>query len=198
MIKVSSISGGKTKALRYNDNKTDWSLVDWRSLEPMVKVLMYGAKKYTPDNWKKGQDLKSLSSCLMRHLVAFMDGEDIDPESGGHHLGHVLCNAMFMIHSQKHHDWADNRAAPKKKHYDNLDAAAEENEADRFARLEAMYWKEVADRDFKEKMETYWDGRTHFERVDPDKQETESIAKKQLKLPFQGFNSLDDPFRYGG
>lgn len=127
------------KALRYNENKVEWSLVDWKSLEPMVKVLMYGSKKYAPDNWKKGQDLRSLSSCLMRHLVAFMDGEDIDPESGEHHLGHVMCNAMFMIHSQAKHGWTDNRkqylspmfCGP---YYDDLDAAAERNDAEAIAK----------------------------------------------------------------
>lgn len=41
------------KALRYNKNKLKWSYVDFPSLEPMVEVLMFGAEKYAPDNWKK-------------------------------------------------------------------------------------------------------------------------------------------------
>lgn len=124
-------SKDEKKALRYNDGKIDWSLVDFRSLEPMVKVLMYGAKKYEIDNWKKGQDLKSLSSCLMRHLVAFMDGEDNDLESGESHLGHILCNAMIMVHSQANHKWTDNRSG---KYYDELDEAAEKNETEAIAK----------------------------------------------------------------
>ena len=44
----------KLKAERHNEGKIKWSLVPFRALEPMVQVLMFGAKKYSPDNWKKG------------------------------------------------------------------------------------------------------------------------------------------------
>lgn len=37
----------KEQALRYNSGKRKWSLVDFQSLEPMVEVLEYGAKKYS-------------------------------------------------------------------------------------------------------------------------------------------------------
>ena len=96
-------------ALRYNGDKLQWSLVDFESLEPMVKVLMYGASKYAPDNWKAGQDPRSQMESLLRHAFAFLAGENNDPESGESHLGHVLCNAMFMIYNQKHHPNLDNR-----------------------------------------------------------------------------------------
>jgi len=46
----------KAKALRYNTGKLRWSLVHYRSLEPMVRVLEFGATKYSPDNWKLGMD----------------------------------------------------------------------------------------------------------------------------------------------
>lgn len=73
----------------------------------MVRVLEYGAEKYTikhPDtgelisgahNWKKGLKKEEILESMMRHLVALMDGEDIDPESGQHHIGHIMCNTMF-------------------------------------------------------------------------------------------------------
>jgi len=31
----------------------------------------------------------------MRHVVALMDGEEYDKESGQHHIGHIMANAMF-------------------------------------------------------------------------------------------------------
>ena len=34
------------QALRYNQGKVQWSLVDYKSIEPMVRVLEYGCKKY--------------------------------------------------------------------------------------------------------------------------------------------------------
>lgn len=89
------------KALRYNEGKTRWSLVHFPSLEPMVEVLEFGAKKYsTPeqsgvDNWKKLMDKKQILESMMRHLVRLMEDEELDSESNLKHIGHIMCNAMF-------------------------------------------------------------------------------------------------------
>ena len=88
------------KAMRFNDGKLKWSLVHFKSLEPMVKVLMFGAKKYDAHNWKKGLDRDEILESMMRHLAAIIDGEENDPESGISHMGHIMCNAMFY---QYHH-----------------------------------------------------------------------------------------------
>ena len=84
------------KALRYNKHKLKWSYVHFESIEPLIKVLMFGARKYSPDNWKKGLDMKEILESTMRHLTALMDGEIMDPESGEMHTGHVMCNMMFF------------------------------------------------------------------------------------------------------
>lgn len=83
------------KGLRYNKDKRKWSYVHFKSLEPMIEVLEFGAKKYAPFNWQKGLDLKEILESMQRHLAALMDGEEIDPESGISHVGHIQCNAMF-------------------------------------------------------------------------------------------------------
>lgn len=89
------------KALRYNEGKPEWTLVDFDSLEPMVRVLEYWMKKYTVgdvtgrDNWKKPMDKKKILDSLMRHLVRLMADEELDSESKLQHIGHILCNAMF-------------------------------------------------------------------------------------------------------
>ena len=86
------------KADRYNEGKCRWSLVDFKSLEPMVQVLEYGTKKYSKDNWKKGLPVTEICESMMRHLYAFLNGETLDPESGLSHIGHIQCNAMFLSH----------------------------------------------------------------------------------------------------
>lgn len=83
------------KSLRYNEGKLKWSYIDFKSLESMVRVMMKGAEKYEPFNWQKGLDLNEVLESLARHLFALMRGEINDPESGEHHMAHVMCNAMF-------------------------------------------------------------------------------------------------------
>jgi hypothetical protein len=97
------------KALRYNENKRRWSLVDFDSLEGMVKVLEYGSQKYSDNNWKKGLKTTEIAESLMRHLFAWLRGEDNDPESGLPHTGHILCNAMFLAYMEKNKPEFDSR-----------------------------------------------------------------------------------------
>lgn len=118
------------KGLRYNHGRLKWSLVDFDAFEPMVKVLMYGAHKYTifegedgkqikgvdipmeeasklkvlysgTNNWKKGLKVTEVMESLQRHINALMRGEDNDPESGLPHIGHMQCNVMFLAYMLK-------------------------------------------------------------------------------------------------
>lgn len=112
------------KADRYNDGKLQWSLVHFKSLEPMVQVLEFGARKYAPHNWKKGLGLKKVMESMMRHVAAIMDGEVNDPETGLPHIGHIMCNAMFW--SYEHADrkqWPLDYNADGEKIKSNLAAA---------------------------------------------------------------------------
>jgi hypothetical protein len=97
------------QALRYNNGKLQWSLVDFDSLEGLVKVLEYGATKYSKNNWKKGMPVTQVSESLMRHLYAFLKGEDVDPESGCRHISHVMCNAMFIEYIMREKPHYDDR-----------------------------------------------------------------------------------------
>lgn len=85
----------ENKGLRYNTGKRKWSLVHFKSLEPMIEVMEFGMKKYARDNWKEGFDKQEILESLQRHLAKLFDGEEIDQESGLQHIGHILCNAMF-------------------------------------------------------------------------------------------------------
>lgn len=97
------------KGLRFNENKPKWSLVPQSSLLPMVEVLEFGAKKYAPHNWRKGLSITEICESLKRHLDAFMEGEDLDPESGLSHIGHIQCNALFLSYMMEHKKELDDR-----------------------------------------------------------------------------------------
>ena len=87
------------RADRFNEGKPQWHQLHFKSLLPLIRVMEYGEKKYGKDNWKKGQDIPSLCDCAMRHLTAFMDGEELDPESGVSHIGHIMANCMMIVYN---------------------------------------------------------------------------------------------------
>jgi hypothetical protein len=84
------------KGERENKGKLRWSLVSRKALAPMVRVLMFGAEKYDDHNWKKGLKYTEICESLQRHMDDFLDGDDNDDESKLSHVGHILCNAMFL------------------------------------------------------------------------------------------------------
>lgn len=88
------------QAARGNAGKPRWSLLALEVFEPVVRVLMFGAKKYAAWNFTndKGLSWTETGECMQRHLNAWLRGEDNDPESGESHLGHIGCNLMFLLY----------------------------------------------------------------------------------------------------
>lgn len=78
--------------------KPDYSLLPMNALESMVKVLTFGANKYSRDNWR---DVESADtryfSAAMRHLVEHQRGLKNDIESGYPHLAHAACCLFFLL-----------------------------------------------------------------------------------------------------
>ena len=67
------------------------------AVREFAKVCMSGAVKYDRGNYLKGgKPLSEYSDCLLRHLTAWLEGQDIDPDSSFHHLGHVVWNALAL------------------------------------------------------------------------------------------------------
>lgn len=95
-----TITQSPKAAIKHDEGKTDWSLVPFEALEGMADVLTFGAKKYASWNWTDGGGFsysRVLRSCL-RHMFAFMRGEDNDPESGLSHISHAQCNLLFLAY----------------------------------------------------------------------------------------------------
>lgn len=62
-----------------------------------ARALTYGAIKYNVNNWKKAMTIERFINALYRHLDAWREGEEYDPESGLHHLDHAAANLCFII-----------------------------------------------------------------------------------------------------
>lgn len=83
-----------------NDSgKLRWSLVPWRAMEPVVRVLMAGSRKYSDDNWLRVPDAtRRYLDAALRHLLSYLEGESWDPETGESHLAHCACCLLFLLH----------------------------------------------------------------------------------------------------
>ena len=68
--------------------------------DPLVsaaRVFEYGAKKYAAWNWIKGMPWSVPLACAQRHALAMMRDEELDPESGLPHEGHLACNIIMLM-----------------------------------------------------------------------------------------------------
>lgn len=86
------------KALRFNEGKPEWTMIDFNSLLPLIKVLENGKEKYGRDNWKKKTEKDTLLNSMIRHWVALSNREERDVESGESHAAHIMANAMFYLY----------------------------------------------------------------------------------------------------
>lgn len=84
------------EGVKFDRGKPRYDLLPFVALEETVKVLTYGATKYSPDNWRKVERWRYVSAAF-RHLIALSRGETHDPETGLHHGAHLACCAMFLI-----------------------------------------------------------------------------------------------------
>ena len=71
-----------------------FTLQDWHDC---ANVFDYGRKKYAEWNWAKGMAWSIPLACAIRHLMAILEGEELDPESGLPHKGHVFANILMIL-----------------------------------------------------------------------------------------------------
>ena len=86
----------KEKATKHDEEKLRMDLIPPEIAESLARVLGDGARKYSAFNYRKGIKWSRYYSALLRHVFAWWRGEDKDPESGFHHLEHVLTNASIL------------------------------------------------------------------------------------------------------
>ncbi len=88
--------------IKHDQSKPDLSMVSLELMEEVAKVRMFGAAKYSRDNWKKGFKVTRSCAAALRHIFAFLSGETNDPESKLSHLAHAVCSLEHALYDMKH------------------------------------------------------------------------------------------------
>lgn len=97
----------KALGMKYDNDKVEYSLLPTGVLQPVLRVLGFGAKKYSKENWKHVENShERYYNAAMRHLTSWWEGEKKDPETGENHLAHAVCCLLFLL-------WFDNKDTGK-------------------------------------------------------------------------------------
>jgi len=82
---------------KFDEGKSRVDLIPPAALVEIGRVFGYGAKKYGAWNHRAGTAYSRYTAALLRHIYAWQNGEDLDPESGLHHLAHAACNLLILL-----------------------------------------------------------------------------------------------------
>ena len=107
------MSESADQAMRFNGGKYVFSMLDEmpNALGGVTRVLEYGARKYARNNYRKGLPFTEIYDSMRRHQMAWLNGEDTDPESGLLHVDHIVANALFLAELTRRTPQMDDRCA---------------------------------------------------------------------------------------
>lgn len=100
---------GKSAGSKYDAGKPGVELLDRTWLVEVAKVLDFGKQKYAAHNWRQGIEWSRCYGAALRHVLAAMDGEDLDSETGLLHVAHASCCLMFLTNYAVTHRELDDR-----------------------------------------------------------------------------------------
>jgi hypothetical protein len=96
--------------------KCPLGLIPPKAMDETAWVHDLGAEKYGPFNWRvTGVCASTYVNAILRHLNAWRDGEDNDPESGRTHLAHIACCCNILIDAAHNGTLDDDRNRSKAK-----------------------------------------------------------------------------------
>ncbi len=104
-----------SKGDKFDDGKAPIHLIPTEAIIGIAHALGMGAKKYGAYNFRGGIEYTRIIDSLMRHTLAYLAGEDNDPESGLPHTYHIGANFAMLEWMRIHHPELDDRyKSPKK------------------------------------------------------------------------------------
>jgi dATP/dGTP diphosphohydrolase len=74
------------------------------------QAMSDGERKYGRTNWRENEVTASVYyNAAARHLMAWWDGEQVAPDSGVHHLGHVMACCAILLDAEASGQIIDDR-----------------------------------------------------------------------------------------
>ncbi len=132
--------------------KTPLGLIPPYAMEAVSWAHKLGAKKYGPFNWRDtGVCASTYINAMMRHLNAWRDGEDLDPESGISHLAHIACNCNILLDADYCDTLQDDRnkvpsnCVEPEPAYRFLQTGEIMETGDEFLHKDTRHWHEIPD-----------------------------------------------------
>lgn len=96
-------------SMKHNEGKVRLHLVPPRFIVEVAKVREFGSQKYATWDWALGRNWTDYHDAVQRHMLAWLAGEDCDPESGLSHLAHAATSLAFLIEFRATGAGCDNR-----------------------------------------------------------------------------------------
>ena len=94
----------------HGERKSPLGLIPLRALQAAAGAHALGAAKYGPWNWREHSVAASVYvNAILRHLKAWQEEEDDDPESGVSHLGHIMACCGILLDAQAQGKLVDDR-----------------------------------------------------------------------------------------
>jgi hypothetical protein len=90
--------------------KVPFSTISWRAMAEIGLAMLEGGRKYGRHNYREaGVRASVYFDSTLRHLVAWWEGEDIDPDSGLSHVTKAIAGLMVLRDSMLEGNWVDDR-----------------------------------------------------------------------------------------
>ena len=99
----------KVVGVKNDQQKPSMASIPREAMDEMGLALGYGAKKYGDGNFRNGMSIKRQMAAAVRHIYQFLDGEDVDIESGYSHIGHGLASLAMAAYTFKNLPQYDDR-----------------------------------------------------------------------------------------
>lgn len=94
----------------FGAQKTQLQLIPPPALTAEAKAFEEGARKYGAYNWREKNVSSSVyQGATLRHILAWYDGEDNNPETGVSHLAHARACLGILLDAMANNKLNDDR-----------------------------------------------------------------------------------------